>query len=175
MYKILQQIHRQELQSYIESVSTQITWQSAVYALYIKKPRLELVKQSFFYRGAILFQSISRKHPCWLFQETFEYMVWWYHMNTLSFPLYCPRGIIFSWNFRVDLTKSRYYYFIEICFIFCFILSTWWIDYYFFQNYCITSAAREITSSLHLYIVREYLLVKTRQLSTNSIHSQFLG
>ncbi len=61
MYKIIHEIHPISLKSYIhmlDSVSSRVTRQSSALALYVSKPRLELTKKSFFYRGPILWNNL---------------------------------------------------------------------------------------------------------------------
>lgn len=61
MYKIVHELHPVSLQAYIRklgNVSSRVTRQSCAYALYIGKPRLELTKRSFFYRGPILWNAL---------------------------------------------------------------------------------------------------------------------
>ena len=61
MYKVIHDLHPVKLQEYIQKlsdISSRVTRQSSAHALYIKKPRLELTKRSFFYRGALLWNSL---------------------------------------------------------------------------------------------------------------------
>ncbi len=61
MYKIVHEIHPISLKSYVQmldNVSNRVTRQSSALALYICKPRLELTKRSFFYRGPILWNNL---------------------------------------------------------------------------------------------------------------------
>ncbi len=61
MYKIVHELYPRGLMSNIqmlEQVSSRVTRQSSALALYVKKPRLELTKRSFFYRGPILWNKL---------------------------------------------------------------------------------------------------------------------
>ena len=61
MYKLLNNLAPEKLKQqfrYVNEVSSRVTRLSSENVLYIGKPRLELTKKSFAYRGAILWNSL---------------------------------------------------------------------------------------------------------------------